>query len=135
MNVFTNMTSGTRAALAYITVGALTIVWSGIYYYYLRNHLPDVENDKPFYWVTGFLLTGVTLFVIGVSVGWIGRSARPADQRHAVINTRDSHGNPTQDVVPVATNVTAPVAATPVVMQQPMTQPPAQPPPTSRPVV
>jgi len=123
MNVFTNMTSGTRAALGYITAGALTIVWSGLYFVYLRNHLPDLESDKPFYWCTGFLLTGVTLFVIGVAVGWIGRSARQADQLHAVINSQDSLGNPTQDVVPVTASPSAPAATTPEIVHQPVTQP------------
>ena len=129
MNVFTNMTSGTRAALGYITVGALTIVWSGLYFFYLRNHLPEGDNDKPFYWVIGFFLSGLTLFLIGVAVGWIGRSARPADQLHAVINSQDSQGYPTQDVVPVTSSSSVPVASTPVVVQQ-RPQPAVQPMPT-----
>src|SRR5258708_7016074 len=123
MNVFTNMTSGTRAALGYITAGALTIVWSGLYFVYLRNHLPDLETDKPFYWCTGFLLTGLTLFVIGAAVGWFGRTPRQADRPHAGITSQDSLGNPTQDVVPVPAGQSAPAATTPEVVHQPVTQP------------
>ncbi len=106
MNIFTNITSATRAALAYITIGSVMIVWSSIYYFYLNNHPPG--TDGPLYWCTGFLLTGVTLLVIGLAVGWIGRSARQAEQPHAVLNTKDAKGNPAPSVVPLANNAIIP---------------------------
>lgn len=125
MNIFATITSGTRAALLYITVGALLIVWSALYLVYLHNHPVDPVSDLPTYACVGFLLSGLTLFVIGVAVGWIGRSARQADQLHAVINSRDSLGNATQDVVPVTTSVTPPTptvpgVAPPTTMNQPV---------------
>ena len=123
MNVLARITSGTKVALLYITVGALTIVWSTLYLVYLHNHPMDSSNDLANYTGIGFLLSGLTLFVIGSAIGWIGRSARQADQLHAVINSQDSLGNATQDIVPVAastTPMTAPVpgAAPPVVTKQ-----------------
>ena len=107
MNVFTTITSGARAALLYITVGAVMIVWSAIYYFYLNNH-PPAQGDAPWYWCTGFLLTGCTLLIIGLAVGWIGRSARQAEQPHALINTRDAQGQPAANVVPLANNAVIP---------------------------
>jgi hypothetical protein len=114
MNVFNNITSGTRAALLYITVGALTIVWSGLYFVYLRNHPPEPGTDLPFYLCAGFFLSGMTLLAIGLGVGWIGRSARPAEQQHAIINTQDNLGNATQGVVPVANSASQPALPVPV---------------------
>ncbi len=107
MNVFTTITSAARAALLYITVGSVMIVWSAIYYIYLDRH-PPTQGDGPWYWCTGFLLTGCTLLIIGLAVGWIGRAARQADQPHALINTRDAQGNPTANVVPLANNAVIP---------------------------
>jgi len=131
MNVFSNITSATRAALLYITVGAVMIVWSAIYYTYLNNHPPAPGTDGPWYWCTGFLLTGATLLVIGLAVGWIGRSARQAEQPHAVVNSRDSSGTPVSNVVPLANTPAVPAvpavsAASPTV-QQPTTAQPVPP--------
>jgi len=129
MNVFTNITSATRAALVYITVGSVMIVWSGIYYWYLRDHPPG--GDGPSYWCTGFMLTGCTLLAIGLAVGWIGRAARQAEQPHAIVNARDSKGNATANVVPLANNAVipannnAPAVTVPVnpAVQQPVVAP------------
>jgi hypothetical protein len=133
VNVFTHITSATRAALFYITIGSIMIVWSAIYYFYLKNH-PPAPSDTPWYWCTGFLLTGCTLLVIGLAVGWIGRSARQAEQPHALINTRDAQGNLAASVVPLANNAVIPpnnnapptVPVNPAI-QQPVAVPPAPP--------
>jgi hypothetical protein len=130
MNIITNITSATRAALLYITVGSVMIVWSAIYYTYLNNHPPASGIDTPYYWCTGFLLTGVTLLVIGLAVGWIGRTARQAEQPHAVVNTQDSSGHPTTNVVPLATNAVMP--ANPAVPNAGMPQTMAALPPQTR---
>jgi hypothetical protein len=65
-------------SLIYITVGALMGVWSGIWYWYLTRHAEEVR-EFTWYWCYGFLLTGLVLFVIGLAVGQIGRSARHAE--------------------------------------------------------
>jgi hypothetical protein len=129
MNVFTTITSGARAALMYISVGSVMIVWSAIYYFYLNNH-PPAQGDGPWYWCTGFLATGFTLLIIGLAVGWIGRSARQAEQPHALINTRDAQGQPTANVVPLANNAVIPssnnaptLPINPAVQQPPVVPP------------
>jgi len=127
MNVFSSITSATRAALLYITVGAVMIVWSAIYYVYLNNHPPAQGVDTPWYWCTGFLLTGATLLVIGLTVGWIGRSARQADQAHAIVKTQDASGQPATNVVPLGNNPV--VSPNGVVPSQAVT---AAPPPQSQ---
>lgn len=66
-----------HSALFYITVGALTEVWSGIWYWYLSNHPP--EHAGVWYTCTGLLLTGLVLVVLGVFIGPIGRAARETE--------------------------------------------------------
>jgi len=66
-----------RTAVIYITLGVLTGVWSGIWYFFMRSHPPDA--DSTWYWCYGFLLTGLALVVIGLAIGRIGRSARHAE--------------------------------------------------------
>jgi hypothetical protein len=64
-------------AITYITVGALAIVWTGIWYFYLNSYPP--QTPAPYYWCTGILLSGVALMIIGLAIGQIGRSARHAE--------------------------------------------------------
>jgi hypothetical protein len=77
MPILTIPSSAARTALAYITVGSLTLVWSGIWYSYMTKYPP--ERDFTWFWCYGFLLTGLALFVIGLAIGQIGRSARHAE--------------------------------------------------------
>jgi hypothetical protein len=129
MNIFTNF-SGARSALLYITGGSLLTVWSALALVYMKNHAVESRTDAPFYVGVGFLLSGVTLFVIGVAVGSIGRSAREADQLHAVVATQDSHGNAAQELVPVSENL--PPATSGVVRGQPAIVSQASPAPVIR---
>jgi hypothetical protein len=66
-----------RVSLAYITIGSLLIVWSGVWFVYLYNHPP--ENTNTYYWVTGLLITGFTLLLIGISLGRIAQASRSAE--------------------------------------------------------
>jgi hypothetical protein len=70
-----------KTALLYITIGALLVVWTTIWYYYMQSHRdPEAEtSDVPFYICTGLLATGGILLAIGFGIGWIGRTARAAD--------------------------------------------------------
>jgi hypothetical protein len=80
MSIFSKASSGASTSVIYITVGALTDVWSGIWYCYLRNNYPSTETA--FYWCYGFLLTGLTLVLIGLiigRIGWIGGDAHQAE--------------------------------------------------------
>jgi hypothetical protein len=77
MPLLSKPSSSAYASLLYITVGALTDVWSGIWYWYMRNHPPD--SPATWYWCYGFLLTGFVVLVIGLTIGPIGRAARHAE--------------------------------------------------------
>ena len=85
---FSQWTTVGRAALTYITIGALTVVWAGVWYFYLFNNPPA---QSAYYWCTGFLVTGLIMVLIGLVLGMISRSARhanlpPAGVPAAVVN-------------------------------------------------
>jgi hypothetical protein len=46
---FSQWTTAGRAALIYITVGALTVIWAGVWYVYLFNNPPA---ESAYYWCT-----------------------------------------------------------------------------------
>jgi hypothetical protein len=77
MWLFNQLSSSARTAVIYITVGALCVIWTGVWFLYLHNNPPD--NNAVYYWCGGFLVTGITLIGIGFGLGQIGRSARHAD--------------------------------------------------------
>jgi len=68
-----------RAALTYITIGALTDVWAAIWFWYMRSTQSGDQNGSWWYICTGLFLSGAVLMVIGFLVGRIGREARHAD--------------------------------------------------------
>jgi hypothetical protein len=68
-----------RAALTYITVGALTDIWAAIWFWYMRSNYPEDRGGTWWYICTGVFLSGTVLMVIGFLVGRIGREARHAD--------------------------------------------------------
>jgi len=78
MKLFKQASPTTWAALSYITVGALVMVWTIVWYTYLRNHAS--EGAGYLYLCAGLLATGLTLFVIGLRIGRIGQAARGADE-------------------------------------------------------
>jgi hypothetical protein len=61
-------------AVIYITVGALILVWSTVWYLY---HRPMTSPGS--FWCAGFFLSGLVLLIIGLALGRIGRSAREAE--------------------------------------------------------
>jgi len=77
MPILSKPSPAARWSLIYITAGALIVVWTGIWLIYLRNHEP--QSHGPYYWCFGFMLTGLTLFAIGLGIGRLGRSARQAE--------------------------------------------------------
>jgi hypothetical protein len=70
--------SAAKTSLAYITLGALLLVWTGVWYWYLRMNPEDVL-PRTWYICYGLIATGAVLLVIGLAVGEIGRSARHAE--------------------------------------------------------
>jgi hypothetical protein len=95
----TKQAAAAKTSLTYLTIGALVIVWTVIWYLYLRN---NGAAENTYLWVYGFLATGVVLLIIGFAVGQIGRSAMPAETAPTAAVT---------GVVPAATGMAAPVAA------------------------
>jgi hypothetical protein len=87
--------SAAQLAIVYVTVGALTGVWSTIWYFYLSRHQEQYADSPQWYWCYGFLLTGLVLMIIGFGLGRLGRAARTAELPPA-----DEKGS--TDHVPVA---------------------------------
>jgi hypothetical protein len=121
MWIFNQAPSAARTALIYITAGALMVIWTGVWYLYLRNNPP--ETNSVYYWCGGLLATGLTLMVIGFGLGRIGRAARhadmPAEIAPTVAVTPPSNAIPTA-VVPASPIV--PAVATDGRAQAPMPQ-------------
>jgi hypothetical protein len=79
MAMLTKPSAAAKMALAYITIGALLIVWTGVWFVYLYQHQDPPPPQASYYLCTALLLTGVTLLVIGLGLGRIGRAARHAE--------------------------------------------------------
>src|SRR5581483_8418679 len=77
MWLFKQSSSAARAALIYITAGAVVVIWTIVWCVYLLNNPP--ETNTAFYLSTGFLITGLTMVLIGFGLGRIGRAAQGAD--------------------------------------------------------
>jgi len=91
----------------------LTIVWTAVWYVYLLNHPP--ETNHVFYWVAGLALTGLTLVIIGLAVGQIGRAAKHAESTPPVAAVTTPNG----PVVSAPAGPNAPVVSAPVVPSVP----------------
>ncbi len=78
MALMSKTSSAARLSIIYITIGTLVMVWSSIYFIWLRNH-NDPSLESRFYWCYGFLLSGLTVTVIGALLGPIGMAVRPAE--------------------------------------------------------
>lgn len=76
--VFRSPSRSAAGAIGYITVGALTVIWSGLWYYYF---LRPVENPPAWqsYVCMATIFSGVAVMVIGLLFGLIGRGAKAAD--------------------------------------------------------
>src|SRR5437773_6777967 len=84
--------SAARTALVYVTLGALLVIWTAVWYFYLNNNPPQTAG--PYYWCAGLLASGLTLIGIGLGLGRIGQQARAADIVHgAVVTTPPAVGN------------------------------------------
>jgi len=77
-------TSASYTALVYVTVGALLLVWSGIWHWRLWQTLND-PNDGKWYWCYGFMATGLVLLLIGLAIGHIRKAAARRSETPAVI--------------------------------------------------
>jgi len=93
-------------SLAYITVGSLILVWSGIWFWWLRD--TGYEGSAYRYICLGLLLTGGVLLFIGLALGRIGRAARKAELPPAEVTPAAAQIDQT---AAQAAAVNAPVAA------------------------
>ncbi len=71
-----------KIALVFVTVGAVTIVWSTVWLLYQQNHGAEAWEQYTCY---GSLGTGLVLLIIGLAVGRIARAARQAEMPPAEI--------------------------------------------------
>lgn len=78
MPILSKPSSAARTSVIYITTGALMIVWTAIWYLWLRHRDPGQESAQ-YYWCLGFFLSGVVILAIGFALGRIGRAARHAE--------------------------------------------------------
>lgn len=70
---------GPRTSIIYITIGSLIDVWTVVWFFtYARGNSGAISRDA-WFWLAGLFLTGLTLIVIGVLIGEIGRKARKAE--------------------------------------------------------
>ena len=77
MGMLSNPAFGPRVALIYVTIGALIDVWTLVYYFTVAR---DRElNNVTWFWLSGLFLTGLTLVVLGLVLGPLGRAARKAE--------------------------------------------------------
>lgn len=116
-----NQVSAARTSLIYLTVGAITTVWTVIWLVYYLTNPPAGDM---FYFVFGFMATGLVLVAIGLGVGSIGRSAKDAEPPPAVVVATPAAPvqAPVQAAPPPLAAAAVPMAAQnvqPVVTQNP----------------
>lgn len=114
MSTNSRHTRGARVAVIYITLGALIVIWSGIWCVNLLND--PARGDNALSWCYGLLLTGATFVLIGLAIGWIGRSGRSAAGVRKVASSAQSPGDPPEEGR-MLTNREAKVAAAPGIGQ------------------
>jgi len=78
MPILSQPSFGPRTALTYVTVGSLIDVWTGAWYFAFRDPQTPMSHTASF-WLAGLFLTGLTLIVLGLLLGPLGRSARKVE--------------------------------------------------------
>jgi hypothetical protein len=120
MPLVTQPAFGPQRALAYITIGALIDVWALVWYFTSDHELSRMGQ----FWIIGFVLSGVTLIVLGLLLGPIGRVARhaelpPAEAMHAQTEVdKIAAANPPQMIAPSAPLPAIPPPPAGTVVQQ-----------------
>jgi hypothetical protein len=114
MPLVTKTSPAAQMAVGYITVGALVLVWSGVWMTWL--FWQSVSSSVSYFLCTGTMLSGLALLVIGLCLGYIGRAAKHAEQPAELASqtVRDHAGN-VMTTAPAP--AVAPVQAPPAVVQ------------------
>jgi hypothetical protein len=117
------------AAIFYVTIGALGIVWAGVWWWFFPPETPTAR-----FWVMGFLISGLVLLCIGAFLGRIGRAARHAEMPPPEVTPTAARAE-----VAAAANAQAPAAvpvapaAVPTAVPATPTVPAAGSPPVAKP--
>jgi hypothetical protein len=108
MPILTRPSFGPQVALAYVTGGALICVWT-LVWYFTRDY--DLSRSQ-WFWLTGFFLTGLTLVVLGLALGPLGRAARRAEMPPPEVTAAEAQIQRTAAANPpvVAATAAGPVA-------------------------
>ena len=111
-------------AIIYVTVGALLMVWSAVWYAWMLHQAPpdasQSHGDGWFYICYAIFFTGLTVLVIGFALGRIGRAGRRAELPPEVAAAPTAQpAVASQPVVQSAAPVQPVVTAPPVVTGQP----------------
>lgn len=105
----TKQATSARTSLTYLTIGALIVVWTIIWYVYLNNNGAAANT---YLWAHGFLATGIVLVAIGLGVGQIGRSAMAAETAPTpMVNAATPVAGTVATPAPAAGSGVQPVAA------------------------
>jgi hypothetical protein len=124
----TKTSGAARMAVIYITTGAIMDVWTVIWYIYMKRH--GTATDGPYFWCYGFFLTGLTLIIIGLALGRIGRSARHAETPPSPAPNPSPQGHPpaaNPGVVPMTPVAAVPPPSNPAIVPGGAAAPVAQP--------
>ena len=122
MPILTQPAFGPRTALIYVTVGALIDVWTLVWYFTRERPLTSPEQ----FWVIGLCLTGLTLVLLGLFLGQLGRAARRSEMPPVEATQAEADIQRTAAANPPAV-AAAPAAAAPPIAGQPVAPVVAQP--------
>lgn len=114
---FRRFSQGAGIAVRYITIGALMMVWTCVWFYAMHYYSTPF-GSWPYFVCTGFFLSGLALTVIGLLVGRIGVEARKADD--IVVGTQQGPINAVAGAAPVAPTAARTSDATRVVPTVPL---------------
>jgi hypothetical protein len=76
MPLLTQPSFGPVLSIVLILVGSLMDVWTLVWRY---TAAPETLSASHRFWYWGLLLTGLTLLIVGILIGQIGRAARKAE--------------------------------------------------------
>jgi len=79
MPILSHPAFGPRTAIIYVTVGLLTDVWTGVWFFAFGRPAGQSVDNTTCFWLAGFFLTGISLIGIGLFLGPLGRAARAAE--------------------------------------------------------
>ena len=121
MPMLNKLSGAFPTALIYITVGTLIDIWTIVSLVF--------NAPQTYFWVVGFLMTGLALLVIGLLLGQFGRTDRTAE---LAVPEQVAAAVPVPLVVPVSPVVQGLVASAPALNGTPVTEAPRQDAPTLR---